>query len=230
MNAMEQAADLQPEAQRYLPLVKSIAFEVKKKLPSHIELDDLIGYGSIGLMEAIRNFRAGQGTTFKTFAYYRIRGAIFDGLRKIGWLSRSAYAEHKFRQTANDLMQSYTSSADSMVKRSLAAEATEMQDLLQELVPVCLLSMEAADLLPAGADTESPEKELLEKRTKENLHAALGELDERERLLVQYYYFEDMTLDDAARKLDISKSWASRLHLKVLSKIKVALAKGKKVA
>src|SRR5215813_7303908 len=100
---MANAVDLSPEALKYLPLVKSIALQVKTKLPAHIELDDLIGYGSIGLMEAMSNFKTGRGTTFKTFAYYRIRGAIYDGLRKIGWLSRSAYAQHKFREKANEL-------------------------------------------------------------------------------------------------------------------------------
>ncbi|PWT88525.1 MAG: hypothetical protein C5B54_10495 [Acidobacteria bacterium] len=227
---MASTMDLSPEAQRYLPLVKSIALQVKKKLPSHIELDDLMGYGSIGLMEAVKTFRTGHGTTFKTFAYYRIRGAIYDGLRKIGWLSRSAYAEHKFRQKANELLQSHSSSSEGVVKRSLPAEAAEMKQVLDDLVPVCLLSMETVDRLLSTEDSESPEEQLLEKQTRDNLENAIGELDERERLLIQYYYFDDMTLDDAAQKLEISKSWASRLHFKVLAKMKVALTKHKKVA
>src|SRR5262249_2355514 len=149
------------------------------------------------------------GTTFKTFAYYRIRGAIYDGLRKIGWLSRSAYAQHKFREKANELMQTHSSSADNMMKRSLAAEAGELKDLLSDMVPVCLLSMEAVDRIIQDEKSETPEQHLLEKQTRDNLQLAMNELDPREQLLVRYYYFEDMTLDDAARKLDISKSWAS---------------------
>lgn len=227
---MAEATELSPEAARYIPLVKSIALQVKKKLPGHIELDDLIGYGTVGLMEALGNFRTGQGTTFKTFAYYRIRGAIYDGLRKIGWLSRSAYAEQKFRQKANDLLSAHSNSAEGIVKRSLAAEAGELKQVMQDLVPVSLLSMEAVDRVLASDTAETPEGELLQKQTRENLQAAIGLLDERERLLVQYYYFEDMTLDDAAKKLQISKSWASRLHLKVLNKIRVALTRQKKIA
>lgn len=226
---MDQAAELPPEASRYLPLVKSIALQVKKKLPAHIDLDDLIGYGSIGLMEALGNFRTGQGTTFKTFAYYRIRGAIYDGLRKIGWLSRSEYAQHKFRQKANELLHSHSTSAEGAVKRTLGAEATELKQVMQELVPVSLLSMEAVDRTIASESTESPEQELLQKQTRENLQSALRQLDERERMLVQYYYFDDLTLDDAAARLQISKSWASRLHLKVLGKIRASLV-NKKVA
>lgn len=221
---MAGVVELSPEAVRYLPLVRSIALQVKAKLPAHIELEDLIGYGSIGLMEAVRSFKTGQGTTFKTFAYYRIRGAMYDGLRKIGWLSRSAYAEHKFRQKTNDLMQSHTVSAENAMKRTLGAEAGDLKALLQDMVPVCLLSMEAVERLLSDGNSTSPEEDLLEKQTREQLQSALGALEERERLLIQYYYFEDMTLDDAAKKLEISKSWASRLHLKVLTRIKDFLA------
>lgn len=227
---MAQAVELSPEAARYLPLVKSIALQVKKKLPSHIELDDLIGYGSVGLMEAMNSFRTGQGTSFKTFAYYRIRGAIYDGLRKIGWLSRSAYAEHKFSQKANELILSHANSAEGVIKRTLEAEITELKQLVQSLVPVCLLSMETVDRVVEDEKTESPEAQLLEKQTKELIHSSLQQLEERERLLVQYYYFDDLTLEEAAGKLNISKSWASRLHFKVLAKIKGALMKRQRVA
>jgi RNA polymerase sigma factor for flagellar operon FliA len=227
---MAQTVDVSPEAARYLPLVKSIALQVKKKLPAHIELDDLIGYGSIGLMEAIGSFRTGQGTTFKTFAYYRIRGAIYDGLRKIGWLSRSAYAEHKFNQKANELVLSHANSAEGIVKRSVEAEVVELKQVLQTLVPVCLLSMESVDRLLHDEKSESPEASLLEKQTTEMLQSAIQNLDERERLLVQYYYFDDLTLEAAAEKLNISKSWASRLHFKVLSKIKNGMTGKKRVA
>jgi RNA polymerase sigma factor FliA len=227
---MAQAVELSPEAARYLPLVKSIALQIRKKLPSNIELDDLIGYGSIGLMEAMGSFRTGLGTSFKTFAYYRIRGAIYDGLRKIGWLSRSAYAEHKFSQKANELILSHANSAEGVVKRSVEAEIVELKQLIQTLVPVCLLSLETVDRVIEDQKNDSPETELLEKQTKEMLHSSLDRLEERERLLVQYYYFDDMTLEAAAEKLNISKSWASRLHFKILAKIKAELLKKRKVA
>lgn len=221
---MASAVELSPEAGRYLPLVKSIAAQVKTKLPAHIELDDLIGYGSIGLMEALKSFKTGQGASFKTFAYYRIRGAMYDGLRKIGWLSRSAYAEHKFRQKADELMETHAVSADNAMKRSLEAEAGDLKALMQDMVPVCLLSMEAVERLISDQKTETPEEELLERQTREKLASVLELLEDRERRLIQYYYFDDMTLDDAAKKLEISKSWASRLHVKVLTKLKSSLA------
>ncbi len=227
---MEQTVDLAPEAARYLPLVKSIALQLKKKLPSNIELDDLIGYGTIGLMQAVKSFQTGKGTVFKTFAFYRIRGAMYDGLRKIGWLSRSAYAEYKLSQKSNEVIQDHVTSAEGVVKRTLEAEAGELKQVLQSLVPVCLLSMEAVDRILADRKGDSPEAELLEKQTKERISAVLESLEERERLLVQYYYFEDFSLEEAGEKLGISRSWASRLHLKALGKMKAALVGQKKVA
>lgn len=227
---MEQTVDFAPEAARYLPLVKSIALQLKRKLPANIELDDLIGYGSIGLMQALKNFQTGKGTVFKTFAYYRIRGAMYDGLRKIGWLSRSAYAEHKLNQKANEVIQDHIISAEGVVKRTLEAEAAELKQVLQSLVPVCLLSMDAVDRVLADTKSDTPESELLEKQTKERISAVLESLEERERLLVQYYYFEDFSLEEAGEKLGISRSWASRLHLKALGKMKAALTGQKRVA
>lgn len=220
---MEQTIDLVPEAARYLPLVKSIALRMKKKLPSHIEPDDLIGYGSIGLMQALKSFQTGKGTAFKTFAYYRIQGAMYDGLRKIGWLSRSAYAEHKFNQKANEVIQDHITSAEGVVKRSLEAEAAELKQVLQSLVAVCLLSLDAVDRVLADRNSDSPEAELLEKQTKDRVSAVLESQEGRERLLVQYCYFEDFSLVEVGQKLGISRSLASRLHMKALGKMKAAL-------
>lgn len=226
---MEQTVDLVPEAARYLPLVKSIALKIKKRLPAQIELDDLIGYGSIGLMQALKSFQTGKGTVFKTFAYYRIQGAMYDGLRKIGWLSRSAYAEYKFNQKANEVIRDHITSAEGVVKRSLEAEAAELKQILQSLVPVCLLSMDAVDRVFADRSGDSPETELMQKQTKERVSAVLESLEERERLLVQYYYFEDFSLEEAGEKLGISRSWASRLHMKAMGKMKAALTGQKRL-
>ncbi len=87
------------------------------------------------------------------------------------------------------------------LKRTLGAEAGDLKALLQDMVPVCLLSMEAVERLLSDGNSTSPEEDLLEKQTREQLQSALGALEERERLLIQYYYYEDMTLDDAAKKL-----------------------------
>ena len=86
-------------------LVRSLALKIHRKLPPHVELDDLVAYGQIGLAEAARDFDPSRGGRFSTYAYYRIRGAIYDGLSKMNWFSRSEYRRIRYNQMANDTLE-----------------------------------------------------------------------------------------------------------------------------
>src|SRR6516164_5871726 len=88
-----------------VPFVRSIAAKIKEQMPREIEFDDLVAYGMQGLLEAAERYDNRHGVSFTTFAYYRVRGAIFDGLRGMGWLSRGEYARYKFDDRANHYMQ-----------------------------------------------------------------------------------------------------------------------------
>ena len=83
-----------------LSYVRAIAARVKEHLPRDIEFDDLVAYGTQGLLEAADRFDGKHGATFTTFAYYRVRGAIFDGLRRMGWLPRGEWARARFEERA----------------------------------------------------------------------------------------------------------------------------------
>src|SRR5215831_15232385 len=85
-----------------LAYVRALAAQIKEQLPAEIEYQELVAYGTQGLLEAARRFDPRGGATFSTYAYYRIRGAIFDGLRQMGWLSRGAY-----RHRTEDKLASY---------------------------------------------------------------------------------------------------------------------------
>src|SRR3954471_20841030 len=95
----------QPERERLvaenLPYVRAIAAKVKEQLPKEIEFDDLVSYGTQGLLEAAERFDGKHGASFTTYAYYRVRGAIFDGLRHMGWLSRGEYARFRVEERAS---------------------------------------------------------------------------------------------------------------------------------
>jgi RNA polymerase sigma factor FliA len=86
------ASEVNQLVEKHLSLVQAIARKVKKTLNASIELDDLVGYGAKGLVEAAERFDARHGVAFTTFAYYRIRGAMYDGLRVMGWYSRADHA------------------------------------------------------------------------------------------------------------------------------------------
>src|SRR5437867_6469457 len=88
-----------------VPFVRSIAAKIKEQLPKEIEFDDLVAYGMQGLLEAAERYDGRHGTSFTTFAYYRVRGAMFDGLRGMGWLPRSEYARMRFEERAASYLQ-----------------------------------------------------------------------------------------------------------------------------
>src|SRR5215471_4000526 len=94
----------------YRSYAHAISAEVLKKLPSSVDRDDVIGAAELGLVEAAQNFDPSRGVLFKTFAYYRIRGAIYDSLRKMGWFAKDA-ARLRFERGANELLKDYADSA-----------------------------------------------------------------------------------------------------------------------
>src|SRR3954463_6372506 len=98
------ASEVNQLVEKHLSLVQAIARKVKKTLNASIELDDLVGYGSKGLVEAAGRFDARHGRAVTTFAYYRIRGAIYDGLRAMGWYSRADYARYRAEERANEYL------------------------------------------------------------------------------------------------------------------------------
>src|ERR1700758_114335 len=101
------AAEKNQLVEQHLGLVQAIARKVKKTLGARIDLDDLVAYGAKGLVEAAERYDARPGVAFTTFAYYRIRGAMFDGLRTMGWYSRADYARYRAEERANEYLQSH---------------------------------------------------------------------------------------------------------------------------
>src|SRR5438128_1409168 len=99
------AAERDRLIEQHLSLVQAIAGKLKRNLGRSIDFEDLVGYGSKGLIEAADRFDARQGTAFTTFAYYRIRGAMLDGLRTMGWYSRADYARYRAEERANEYLQ-----------------------------------------------------------------------------------------------------------------------------
>src|SRR3954454_21742355 len=100
------AAERDRLIEQHLSLVHAIAGKLKRTLGRSIDFEDLVGYGSKGLVEAAERFDARQGASFATFAYYRIRGAMLDGLRTMGWYSRADYARYRAEERANAFLQS----------------------------------------------------------------------------------------------------------------------------
>jgi RNA polymerase sigma factor for flagellar operon FliA len=213
----------------HLSLVQAIAGKLKRSLGKSIDFDDLVGYGHKGLIEAAERFDSKQGVTFTTFAYYRIRGAMLDGMRTMGWYSRADYARYRAEERAQEFLQN-TSEREGAAKEAGADASPDkaetlasIAEILSSVATVHITSIEAAskvadDRLPA------PDAGLETGQLGVRVREAVASLPEKERRLMEMYYFEEKNLEEAGAALGLSKSWACRLHARAVNLLKDALA------
>lgn len=217
--------------EKYTPLIRSIARQIRARLSLSIEFQDLESYGRLGLLEASERFDYKVGVAFKTFAYYRIKGAIYDGLRKMQVITRRKDPRLKFEEAATQLLGGEASRGSSEMRRpSLKEEIQELQGLVASMVPIYFLATETLDQLKDPASDLKVEDHAQRSQERAALRLALARLSKNEKALIESYYFKDMTLEEAAAGMGLSKSWASRLHARALSKLKDAMtpeSKGK---
>lgn len=201
--------------EKYLPYATSIAAKVVRTLSTDIDFDDVLCNARLGLLEAAERFDPTHKVDFKTFAYYRIRGAIYDGLRKTGWLPRSLYSKIKFEKAANDYLETQNSGSSA---EFLERELKDVKESMNALAGVYVMSVDAAEdleLQDKTADKEIEQKAEFH-RVKNMICNFIESLPDKERKLIKMYYFRGMTLEEAGEALGLSKSWTSRLHARSL--------------
>jgi RNA polymerase sigma factor for flagellar operon FliA len=222
------AVDVKQLIESHLPLVQAIARKVKKTVGATIEVEDLVGYGSKGLVEAAERFDARHGVAFSTFAYYRIRGAMYDGLRSMGWYSRADYARYRAEERANEYLRS-RADREGAARAEGAPPPTdketvlaEVQEILAGVATIHITSLEAAAAVP-DERRPSPDVAVESQRLAAQVRAAVATLPEKERRLMELYYFADKNLEEAGAELGLSKSWACRLHARAVELLRAAM-------
>jgi RNA polymerase sigma factor for flagellar operon FliA len=216
----------------HLPLVHAIAAKLRGRLGKTMEPGDLVGYGTKGLIEAAERFDPRHGATFSTFAYYRIRGAMFDGMRTMGWYSRSDYARFRAEERAGEYLaaaaerEAADRAADPSAPAADPGQAlASIVELLGGVAAIHITSLEAARDQPDEC-AQAPEQAMLAAEWAERLRAALRALPAKERRLLQLYYWSDRNLEDAGKQMGLSKSWASRLHARAVGHLREILEGG----
>lgn len=221
----------------YAPMIKYIAQKIAVRLPSNIELDDLISSGVIGLMDAIDKYDPTRDNKFKTYAEFRVRGAILDELRAQDWVPRSVRDKSKLLdRTYAALEQSLGRSAtDEEVAHELKMSMDEFYDLINQVRPVSLLSIDDSNTF-SNVDKKSilnvldvsksnnPLSQLNLKKVKEIVALAIEELPEKQRLVLSLYYYEDLNLKEIGKVLDVTESRVSQLHAQAVSRLRAKLA------
>jgi RNA polymerase sigma factor FliA len=209
-------------AEQYMPFVRSIAGKVKKTVAKEIEFDDLVEYGVIGLLEAADRFDPEHGTNFMTFAYYRVRGAIYDGLRGMGWMSRSEYSKARFEERANEYLSELAHAQESGAPAPENPFESAVQDLaeaVQGLATVYITTIDSAEGMRLKDDSNTPEERLGLEQARTLVRQTIKKLSDQERQLLEMYYYKDLSLEQAGAALGLSKSWTSRLHARAVSKL-----------
>lgn len=208
-------------------LVRSLAMKISRSAGVRIDLEDLIAYGQIGLAEAARDYHPGRGTQFTSYAYHRIRGAIYDGISKISWTSRARYHRLRSEQLANEALREVNEATELAENETLAGAAQWFRGVTERLAVVFLSAQSDEDGTLAEAQFEdhaaAPPIEVASREIGQKLRELVGRLPPDEQGLIRAVYFEGATLQEAATALGISKSWASRLHAKTLTQLATML-------
>jgi RNA polymerase sigma factor FliA len=227
---------------QYAPLVKYVAGKVAIGMPHNVDFDDLVGFGVFGLIDAIEKFDTEKHVKFKTYAVTRIRGAIFDELRSIDWVPRSVRQKSReIEDTVHHLEASLGRSAsDKEIAKEMGMSEDDFQKTMMKVSGTSILSLN--DVWYTGEDNdkvsivdsiESPQSlnpdTIVEKEEiKRVIVQAIDELPEKEKKVLVLYYYEDLTLKEIGKVLEVTESRISQLHTKAIMRLRSKLTNIKK--
>jgi RNA polymerase sigma factor for flagellar operon FliA len=220
----------------YAPLIRFVAQRIASRLPSSIDIDDLISAGVIGLMDAIDKYDPSRDNKFKTYAEFRIRGAILDELRAQDWVPRSVRDKAKrIERTYAELEQRYGRAVnDQEISTALGMELEEYHSMVAKVKAVTLLSMDELtgpnqtdrkSLLECleNPNSKNPFTHLKSKGLRNLLMKSIEELPEKQKLVLSLYYYEDLNLKEIGGILDVTESRVSQLHTQAVERLRARL-------
>lgn len=207
----------------HMPYAKRIAETVARDLPRWVAFNDLHSAANEGLIHAADRFDPDRGASFSSFAYYRVRGAVYDYLRRT--LSSDPY--HRARASAQAAVDDLIESAGTSLPRSVAdpraAAASSLAGILEDAATSFTLGEIGAAANAAPAPETDPERGATQGETHDGLRRAMQKLPERERTMIDGVYFQSLTIEQAGASMGLTKSWASRLHARALTLMRDAI-------
>lgn len=213
----------------YAPLVKLVAGRLNMYLGYNVEFEDLVSYGIFGLIDAIDKFDITKDVKFETYASLRIRGAILDQIRKMDWIPRTVRQKQKKIDEAIRVVETRTgkTASDEEIASELGLSEDELLDWQSQLKVTNVVSLN--EYVEQGTEPVmetrgnshfiQPEEMIEQSELKEMLQKAMEQLTEKESKVILFYYYEEMTLKEISRVLEVSESRVSQLHTKALSKM-----------
>lgn len=223
---------------KYAPLVKKVAYRMIHRLPSSVEIEDLISVGTIGLLHALDNFDDSKGTRFESYAEFRIKGAMLDELRTYDYMSRSARGKTNRVAKARAKLEAELSRMPTIDELATETELTpeEVESLLAQSEQVAFLTFDDLGVI-ASDQTDIPWELLTQARPedpfghtffrelREQLVASLNDMPDRLRLVMSLYYYNELNFKEIGRVLDLTESRISQLHSEAVKYLRSALKK-----
>ena len=221
---------------RELPQVYYVAARIRERLPKHVELEDLVQAGVIGLLEACRSYDGSKDAQFSTFAKFRIRGAILDSLRKLDWGSRTL--RRRGREISSTIVKLESQLGRKPDEEEIAEDMQmgldELQDMQTQLDGLHLVGQltnstndhaESYDLIESAPSTgeDNPFELCLKGERKEQLAEAVSQMSEREQLILSLYYNEELTMMEVSKIVGIAVSRVSQIHAAAMVKLRASL-------
>ncbi len=213
----------------YVHLVKIIVLRLITGTGQNKEIDDLIGYGILGLIDAIEKYDYKKGVKFETYASYRIRGSIIDQLRKQDWVPRNVREKSKLVMNQYEKLEGKLgrTPSEEEVAESLNMSLQDLQKTIDKFHTFNIISLdeqlyESANVYDDTLMDKSslPENSIEEKELIDQLSNLIDGLTEKERLVVTLYYYEELTFREIGEVMGVSESRISQLHSKSIMKIK----------
>ncbi|WP_142414822.1 FliA/WhiG family RNA polymerase sigma factor [Hathewaya massiliensis] len=237
MNSFATSLDKERIVTEYIPLVKYIASRILVGKTKYVEFDDLVGYGMLGLMDAINKFDSKKGMKFSTYASIRIKGAIIDELRKNSPISKSAMDKlNRYNESVEKLQREF------LKEPNIQEIADEMGISIENVIEIenyiNYISVTSLEEIICGGDDElslmgviedknspCPEDILEEKEQVEMLAKALDFLNEKDKTILSLYYYEGFTLKEIGKVLSVSESRVCQLHGRAIIHLRKAMQK-----
>jgi RNA polymerase sigma factor for flagellar operon FliA len=231
------AAEQQQLLVELLPLVKRVAYKIREHLPSHVDVDDLIGNGVLGLVDAVSKFDTTKRVKLESYARHRVRGGILDGLRSVDPASRDLRRKSKqiqklYRELEVKLGRPIT---DEEIAAALGLSLTQWHSTLDEIQGVGFdfgartisagPSTKRTSAEPAllAADNDDPFDQCYRGEQRQILARALSHLREREREIITLYYQQELTMKQIAEHMGIDESRVSQVHSAALTRLKASV-------
>ena len=227
-NSYRQAAyvDQQALVEEYAPLVKRIAYRIAARLPSCVQIDDLLQAGMIGLLNAARQYHGAHGASFETYAGIRIRGAIWDEIRRQDWVPRSVH--RKARDVADAIREIETKTGRDArpeeVIELLGLTQEEYNRILSEALGSRLISVDDIDANAEALQGDSgPLEEVTKQGFLEEVTRAVKSLPEREQMVLSLYYDEELNMREIGEVLEVSESRVCQIHSQAMLRLRARL-------